>query len=478
MSTLIVFKKFPRTFWIANVIELFERFAWYGLFMLFANYLTGSTDEGALGFSQAEKGLMMGIGVAILYFLPLITGAIADKYGYKVVLFLSFIIYTSAFILLPQFTSFTSVFIMYIYLAIGAALFKPVISATIAKTTNDETASIGFGIFYMMVNIGAFFGPMLTLILRNNSSYHSVFYASAAIVALNFIMLLFYKEPERAKNNETFSKAIATVFRNVYTAIQDYKFLIFLLLVAGFWTMYYQFFYTLPVFITQWVDTSLVYDFFAKHLPYFAANYGGNGQMDAEFITNFDAMFIIIFQIMISTLVMKWKTLNAMMTGFIVCSIGMALTLMMQNVIFSIAAIFIFSLGEMSSSPKITEYIARIAPPDKKGLYMGCSFIPVCIGSLFAGFVAGPVYGTLSDKDTFVQKIVAEQGIKLSEGLSKSEYFSQAAAQMNMTTMELTNHLWDKYNPASIWMVVFAIGLTAAAGLFFYDRFLLNAKTK
>jgi dipeptide/tripeptide permease len=330
----------------------------------------------------------------------------------------------------------------------------------------------------MMVNIGAFVGPLLTLILRNHSgSYHLVFYISAVIVALNFIMLLFYKEPEREVNKEDFSKAIVTVFRNVYTALKDFKFLIFLLLVAGFWTMYYQLFYTLPVFITQWVDTSAVYDFFAGNIPFFANNYGVNGQMDAEFITNFDALFIIIFQIMISTLVMKWKPLNAMMTGFLVCSIGIALTLMTQNVMFTIAALFVFSLGEMSSSPKITEYIGRIAPQDKKALYMGCSFIPVCIGSLFAGIVSGNVYGAMSDKDVLVHKALTGQGIHLTGDLSKSEYFSQAAAQMNMSAQELTNHLWDKYHPASIWTIIFAIGLAAAVGLFLYDRFLLRRVT-
>ncbi len=469
-----VFNKFPRTFWIANTIELFERWAWYGLFMLFANYLTGSTDIGALGFTQSQKGLIMGIGTAILYFLPLITGAIADKYGYKKVLLLAFIIYTSAFILFPQVNTFVGTFAMYIYLAIGAALFKPVISATIAKTTTEETSSIGFGIFYMMVNIGAFFGPLVTLVLYKGGSYDMVFYVSAGIVALNFIMLLFYKEPARMVNDEPFSQAIGTVFRNVYTALKDYKFLIFLLLVAGFWTMYYQLFYTLPVFIGQWVDTSVVYQFFAQHLPFFANHYGANGQMDAEFITNFDAMFIIIFQLMVSTIVMKWKPLNAMMTGFLVCSIGMALTLMTQDVMFTIVALFIFSIGEMSSSPKITEYIGRIAPPDKKALYMGCSFIPVCVGSLLAGVVSGDVYGMLSDKDAIIHREAAAQGLSLSDHLSKSDYFSQAAAQMNLSPAELTNFLWDKYHPSSIWMVVLAIGLIAAGGLFLYDRYLLN----
>ncbi len=470
-----IFRKFPRTFWIANTIELFERWAWYGFFMLFANYLTGSTDAGALGFTQIQKGWIMGVGTAILYFLPLITGAIADKYGYRRVLLLAFVVYVSAFILLPRFNTFTGVFAMYLYLALGAALFKPVISATIAKTTTDETSSIGFGIFYMMVNIGAFLGPMVTLIFKNES-YDSVFYISAGMILVNFVLLCFYKEPVRIPNQEPFGKSVATVFRNIYTALRDYKFLVFLLLVAGFWTMYYQLFYTLPVFISQWVDTSSIYYFFTEYMPFLAANYGSNGVMDAEFITNFDSLFVIIFQLAISALVMRLKPLNAMISGFLVCSIGMALTLATQNVVFVMVAIFIFAVGEMSSSPKITEYIGRVAPKDKVALYMGCSFLPVFLGNFFAGIVSGGVYGSLADKDVLVHTEMAAQGITLSEGLSKSEYFAQAAAQMHLTPEKLTGYLWDKYNPSSIWIVVLMIGLLAATGLWIYDRSLSNRR--
>ena len=168
-------KSFPRTFWVANAIELFERWAWYGFFMLFANYLTGSSDAGGLEFSQSQKGILMGVGTGILYFLPVLTGAIADRYGYRKVLCIAFLVYASAFILLPQATTFVGVFLLYIYLALGAALFKPIISATVAKTTNDSNASIGFGLFYMMVNIGAFFGPLVTLLFKGSlriSSHH------------------------------------------------------------------------------------------------------------------------------------------------------------------------------------------------------------------------------------------------------------------------------------------------------------------
>ncbi|MDH6312629.1 POT family proton-dependent oligopeptide transporter [Parabacteroides sp. PFB2-10] len=462
---------FPRTFWVANTLELFERWAWYGFFMLFANYLTGSSDLGGLEFSQSQKGLIMGVGTGILYFLPVLTGAIADRYGYKKVLALAFVIYASAFILFPQFSSFGAVFGMYIYLAVGAALFKPVISATIAKTTNEKNSSIGFGIFYMMVNIGAFIGPLITLLFKGDSQY--IFYISAGIILLNLVLLVFYNEPPRNEVNtkESIWQTFGTIFRNMGSIFKDVKFLVFLLIVAGFWTMYNQLFFTLPVFISQWVDTSVLYNFFDTYIPFVSANYSpAPGVLDAEFITNMDAMFIIMFQLVVSTIVMRMKPLKSMMSGFLVCAIGMALTLVSQNVLFTIVAILIFGLGEMAGSPKITEYIGRIAPPDKKALYMGYSFIPVFIGNILAGFISGNVYQAMSDKVSFTEQFVAEKGLQIADGLSTNAYFEEVARQVEMTPQALTNLLWDTYHPSNLWMVILAIGVAAAFALYVYDR--------
>ena len=471
-SLLGTFKQFPRTFWVANTIELFERWAYYGFFMLFANYLTGSSDVGGLELSQIQKGYIMGVGTGILYFLPVLTGAIADKYGYRRMLFISFIVYTSAFIIMPLFNTFAGVFAMYIYLAVGAALFKPIISATIAKTTNKNTSSIGFGIFYLMVNIGAFFGPMVTLLYKSN--YMLVFYISAAIISLNFFMLLLYKEPGRTKSSESLAETITQVFKNIWIVLLDFKFLIFLLIVAGFWTMYFQLFFTLPVFITQWVDTSQLYNFFSLHMPIIAENYSVNGQMESEFVTNFDALFIIIFQIFISTLVMKKKPLNTMFVGFVIASIGMALTLLTQNVIYTLIAMLVFSFGEMAASPKITEYIGRIAPADKKALYMGYSFIPVFIGTIFAGYISGSVYQTMSDKHTLLIRLMAEKGMNIPENISQNALFTESAKYLNMSNNELTNYLWNTYHPSNIWIVIISIGLLSAAALWLYNKFLIN----
>jgi len=465
--------KFPRTFWVANTIELFERFAWYGFFMLFANYLTGSSDLGGLEFSQAQKGIIMGVGTGILYFLPVITGSIADKYGYKRVLILAFSIYTSAFILLPMFHSFTGVFAMYLYLALGAALFKPIISATIAKTTTEKTSSIGFGIFYMMVNFGAFIGPMLTLLFRS-ASYNIVFYISAGIISINFILLFFYKEPEREPNKTPFGESLKQVFINIGLVLKDLKFVIFLLIVAGFWTMYNQLFFTLPVFISQWVDTSSLYHFFHITIPFIAENYSEHGQIDAEFITNFDALFIILFQIFISSLVMRWRPLTSMITGFIISSIGMALTLMTQNVLFILVALFVFSVGEMAASPKITEYIGRIASSDKKALYMGYSFIPVFLGNVFAGIISGNVYQSMSDKHTLLVNEITKRGLPIDGNLTHNAFFNHSAKAMGMTQQQLTDFLWNTYHPDRIWIIIFSIGLLAVVSLWFYNRYLIR----
>ena len=257
----------------------------------------------------------------------------------------------------------------------------------------------------------------------------------------------------------------------MFSIVKDLKFVIFLLIVAGFWTMYNQLFFTLPVFISQWIDTSVLYHFFERYIPFISTNYSpAPGVIDAEFVANFDALYIIIFQIIVSSIVMRMKPLKSMMSGFLVCSIGMALTLFSQNVLFTLVAILIFSLGEMAGSPKITEYIGRIAPHDKKALYMGYSFIPVFIGNVFAGIIAGVVYQNMSDKVIITRQFATDKGLVVPEGLSNNAYFDNVAQQLQLSHKELTDLLWQQYSPSDIWMVILAIGLGTTLLLYIYDR--------
>jgi MFS family permease len=214
-----------------------------------------------------------------------------------------------------------------------------------------------------------------------------------------------------------------------------------------------------------------LYHFFDTCLPFINANYSPvPGVMDAEFVTNMDALYIILLQLMVSAIVMRLKPLHSMMAGFWVCSLGMALTLFSQNVLFTMAAILVFALGEMAGSPKITEYIGRIAPEDKKALYMGYSFIPIFLGTVFAGIISGNVYQAMSDKVAITERFVAENDLQMPGGLSTNAYFQEVARQIKMSPQDLTNHLWDTYHPSSIWVVILVIGITAVLCLFLYDR--------
>jgi len=475
------FRRFPKTFWAANTMELFERWAWYGMFMVLALYLTGSRDTGALGFTQAQKGMLMGTVVAILYFLPVLTGALADRIGYKKILVVAYVILASGYFLIGRVTSYSAMFFVFLYVAVGAALFKPVISASVSKTTDDSNSSIGFGIFYMMVNIGAFIGPIFAGKFRE-ISWNYVFIMSAVIISLNFIVLLFFfKEPQREASDEPLGKSMLSALKNIVITLRDWRFLLFLIIIIGFWSMYNQLFYTLPVFIDQWVDTTVLYDKIASFWPGLASVIPGasEGRVNPEMITNIDAFYIIIFQIMVSTFVMRFKHLNAMIGGFFVSAIGIGLMFAFNNVFFLFPAILVFGLGEMASSPKITEYIGKIAPADKVALYMGCSFLPMAGGNFFAGILSGSVYGSMSDKTNLLVNELAQKGIDhppLSDSFTQNDLFSLAGEKLSMTQSQLTSFLWEQAHPEKIWMVFAGIGMATVIAMVLYDRLVISKK--
>ena len=474
-----VFKSFPKTFWVANTLELFERWAWYGLFAVLALYLTQSTDEGALGFTQSQKGSIMGTVTAILYFLPLITGSIADKVGYKKVLIIAFVILSSSYLLMGYVTSYFAVYVAFLLVALGAALFKPIVSATIAKTTDDNTSSIGFGMFYMMVNIGGLVGPIFSSKLREAYGWRIVFIMAASVIFLNLILvILFYKEPYREKTTDALMKSIKQSFINIWTALKDMKLLIFLIIMVGFWTMFNQLFYTLPNFIDQWVDTRAVYNALASLSPSLASAIGTPEKTIApEMMVTLDAGAIVFFQILISSLVMKLRPVNGIITGILVNAIGIGLAFSQHNGLFVVVGIFVFAIGEMASSPKFTEYIGKIAPRNKEALYMGTSFLPVAAGNFITGYLSGDVYQAWSDKITLLKQEVAVRGLSIperSDKFTQNDYVHQAEKMMGMSSDQLTRYLWDTYNPEKIWILFSAIGVATIIGLFLYDKFILK----
>ncbi len=482
MSFLSVFKKFPRTFWIVNVMELFERWAYYGMFVVLSVYLTNPISEGGLGFTNSQRGIMQAIVTGIIYLLPVLGGAIADKFGFRRVLLAASVCLTSGYYFMGQFNSYAMVFASFLIVAVGASIFKPVISATISKTTNKNNDTIGFGIFYMIVNIGGFIGPFVASRLRD-LNWNYVFVMSSLVILVNFILLIFYKEPGRKENKSenSLGETILQIFRNMGIALSDKKFTLFIIIMIGFWTTYWQIFFTLPVYITQWINTTDVYNSSSVLASAIGTKVDGVGLIRPEQIINIAAFTIIFFQVLVSTLVMKIRPVTSIIFGGLIIALGMGQFAFQNMGLYIILGVVIIAFGEMTSSPRVQEYIGRIAPVDKVALYMGVSYLPMAGGNIIGGFLSGFLYDSMSDKYIYLKQELLSRGYATMETLQNADgaiLFKEAMIFLNMNENQLNQLLYSNYQPGNIWLVFAAIGAGTAVLLFLYDRLLLSKSTK
>ena len=234
-------QKFPATFWVANLMEIFERMAWYGFFAVSSLYITSPVSEGGLGFSSVQRGILQGVIPFLLYLFPVITGALADRYGYRRTFLVAFTIMTPAYWLLGQFKTFPMFFLAFLLVAIGAATFKPVVVGTVGRTTNDTNKGLGFGIFYTIVNIGGFIGPIVAGYVRA-ISWDYVFVMSSVWIAINFIPTIFlYKEPTTESESDEKRSLLQVltdaqdVLGNARCALVVVPVLLFVMIAGGGW---------------------------------------------------------------------------------------------------------------------------------------------------------------------------------------------------------------------------------------------------
>lgn len=526
-----------KNFWIASVMELFERWAWYGIYTLFGLYLVGSTDTGGLGFDHIQKGSIMGNIVAILYLLPLFFGVIADRIGYKISLIIAYVIMIAGYYLLGEVSSYTNVYIVFLLVAIGAAFFKPVASAIVARNTDETTGTIGFGIFYMMVNIGGFVGPGMSSVLRTQFGWKIIFIQAAVVITINLLIILFlYKEPKFEKPKDSIGKAIKDSVVNIFIALKDIRLGILLLLMVGFWTMFNQLFNTLPNFIEDWVNSAALSDWLNANIPWLGKALTQDGQIKPEWFTNIDAFMIIILQVFVSYQVTKMRHISAVIRGAVIATIGVGLTFYSGNVWFTIIGTMIFAIGEMMSSPTVSSFIALITPKGKEGLYQGTYFLPVAASYFVTSFISGDLYQAWSDKLSLLQKemgkrniempnvvtpeqfmetgskalnmpisqfekqfdlkaekvdwntvgnsfreFAVEKGVDVSNvhlPFSKNEYFTLAEQKLGMDHWQMVDMLWETYNPNKIWYVIVGIGLFSIVTLTIYDRLIIRPREK
>lgn len=376
-------RSFPRVFWVANVMELFERAAYYGLNSVLAVYLSNRVSEGGLGFSEQSVGFMQSIVYALTYVVPILGGALADRYGYRRMLLMAFSLLTVGYFVAGNMSAYGAVFASLLFIAVGAGLFKPIISGTLAQSTTEENSGFGFGIYYWMINVGAFIAPLLVSYLKG-FSWTYVFMASGAYCALMLLPTLFiYRDPMRTAP----ARSLQDVLRSAAMVLGDARFMLMIFVYSGFWILYYQNFGSILWYLRDFIDARPVNAVFNS--------WGIPLDFGAEHVTVINAGIIILLQVAVSRIVKNIRPLPTMIAGMFIGAVGFLLLAFALNIWIFIAGIAVFSIGEMTAHPKYYSYVGLVAPADKMAIYMGYAFLYGVVGSLIGSNLGGVMYESM-----------------------------------------------------------------------------------
>jgi len=380
-------RSFPRNFWTVIIMEFFERGSYYGVMSVLSVYLVMNVNDGGLGFSKESVGVIKSTITPLLYLLPILSGAIADRFGYRKVLMFAFVIMSLGYFLTSTVTSYSLVFLSLTLMAVGAGFFKPIISGTIARETDESNSTLGFGIFYWTINLGAFIFPLILVPYLKGISWSYIFIMAAVGTGWLLILNIFvYKEPPRPKS----TKSIVEVLKGVVLVLKDYRFVIMIVIYSMFWILYFQMFDTVLWYLKEHIDMSPVNKVVNSFLGIFVNE--PSWKFDAEHVTVINAGTIILLQLIISSIVKNTRALPTMIAGIALGTIGMGILAISTHAWVFMAGIIIFSIGEMTAHPKFISYVGLIAPADKKALYLGYSFLYGVIGSAIGGILGATMY--------------------------------------------------------------------------------------
>jgi len=382
---------FPKVFWIANGVEVLERFAYYGIYFGFGIYME------YLGYSRAQLGIVQSIFLFFSYGIPIFSGSFADKYGFKKVLIVSYLAYLPSILLLILTKSFSGIALTMLSIGLAAGIFKPLIASTVRATTDSTNKTLGFGIFYAMVNVGGSFGPIVAGKLRVISWNYAFLVAAIAIGLMLLVTIFFYKEPKRDIEGVTLRQK----FKDIGIALSDFKFAFFLVLLGlFFWLPFWGFFNLCAIYVDKNIDTARLYldlksIFGTKFANFFShADKEGVRRILGETISH-TGYIIMIFQVFVSRIFERFKALPSFLFGLFMSALGFLVIgyARISAAAFIFLGIFLFAVGEMISSPRIQEYITWIAPKEKAGLYMGSNFLALMIGAALSGVTYTTLYG-------------------------------------------------------------------------------------
>ncbi|PIE76132.1 MFS transporter [bacterium DOLJORAL78_65_58] len=377
------FMGYSKPFWVANLVELLERAAWYGVFVAITLYLSR-----IMGYSDAEAALVSGIFSAGMWALPTLMEAaglvqygvldpgnpLADDVG-KVILFTGLDTGWQKWAFIP----------VMLVIMVGGSFIKSVITGTVAKETTEATRAKGYSIFYAMVNVGAFSGKTIVKPLRHslgNDGFIVLNLFSAAFTLLALILIFFfYKNREKG----TSSRTLGEIWASLITVCRRGRLLTLIVIITGFWMVQHQLYASMPKYVLRMA---------------------GEGA-SPSWIANVNPLVVVLAVNLVTWLMAKRTALTSMTWGMFIMPIS-ALAMATGNmfggeliainlgfasfqahpiVIMMIVGIAFQGLAECFISPRFLEYFSLQAPKGEEGLYLGFSHLHSFLSSLF-GFVS------------------------------------------------------------------------------------------
>ena len=154
----------PKALYLLFFTEMWERFSYYGMRGILILYLTKSLIEGGLAINEQTASLIYGFFTGFVYFTPLIGGWLADKFiGQRTAITIGGITMMIGQFVLFSINTHTGLYLGLFLLILGNGFFKPNISTLVGRlyTDNDPRRDSAFSIFYMGINLGALFAPLV-----------------------------------------------------------------------------------------------------------------------------------------------------------------------------------------------------------------------------------------------------------------------------------------------------------------------------
>jgi proton-dependent oligopeptide transporter, POT family len=431
---------FERPFWVANISEIFERLSYYGAFASLALYL-----QEKLNFSAEQTGTLTGIFGGMVWFLAIFGGAAADRLGFRRALSIAYLILAIAYFLIGSIAApwlaparqavplTLFVGIILILPAFGISLVKPCVVGTTARASKQNVRSIGYSIYYTLVNIGGAAGPLYAGWAHEHLGVENVYRVAAlSVFAMFFFVLLFFREPR--KPGDAPPPSVATVARNFCVVLGNYRlvvpvllaalalriflwirpgisvpwwiwlfllalvligisrFMWFLILFTGYWIVFWQQYISLPGYIHTYISP----------------------HANVERILVTDGLTVICLTLAVNFLTRKIPAFQAVILGTLVSSLSWLVLAFHPAIWAAVASIFILAIGEIIQQPRYYEYIALLAPQDQQGTYMGFAFLPLGIGSLIGGWFGGTLvhhFGEVTHQPERIWWVVTAAGI-------------------------------------------------------------------